>query len=163
MWKNNRLLRFYGKMGSFGTLTIVILLSFLKYLAFGEPLTTQYPILNEDGTRFYSNSEIDLLINDLAAVAVESIEKAAAEAAKAASIAALEREAALLQARALALREAANHQAEALRWRIEAEANLQQITQIKKSGIKNTFLAGAICLLCGLAFGVGTTLTIGGK
>ena len=99
----------------------------------------------------------------MSAVAVESIEKAAAEAAKAASLAAIEREAELIQARALALREAANYQAEALRWRMEAETNLLQITQVRKSGIKNAFLAGAICVLCGLALGAGATLTNRGK
>ena len=113
--------------------------------------------------RFYSSSEIDLLINDLSAVAIESIEKAAAEAAKAATLAAVEREAELLHARTIALREAANQQAETLRWRTEAETNLRQIAQVRKSGIKNAFLAGAVCLLCGLALGVGATITNGGK
>ena len=72
--------------------------------------------MNGDGTRFYSSSEIDLLINELSVVAVESIEKAAAEAARAVSLAAVEREAELLQARATALRDVSYYQAEAFRW-----------------------------------------------
>jgi L-lactate utilization protein LutC len=97
--------------------------------------------------KLFSDSEIDLLIEDLSAAAEEAIEKAAAEAAKAAAVAALEREAA-------AMREEAQLQAEAERWRVEAET-------AKRNGIKNAVLTGFICFLSGLA--VGGTLIIGGK
>ena len=101
------------------------------------------------GTRLYNDLEIDLLIDDLTVAAEEAIEKAAAEAAKAAALAGLEREAA-------AMREAAQRQAEAERWRFEAAA-------AKRNGVKNAVLTGVICLLSGLALGVGGTLIIGGK
>ena len=94
-----------------------------------------------------------MLINELSAVAVESIEKAAAEAARAVSLAAVEREAELLQARASALRDVSYYQAEAFRWRTEAETGLQQIVQVKKSGVKNVLLSGIICFIGGLFVG----------
>jgi membrane protein involved in colicin uptake len=103
----------------------------------------------ENETRRFSDSEIDLLIDDLTVAAEEAIEQAAAEAAKAAALASLEREAA-------AMREAARRQAEAERWRSEAAA-------AKRKGIKNAVLTGVICLLSGLAVGVGGTLIMGGK
>jgi hypothetical protein len=48
---------------------------------------------SKNAEHFYTDSEIDLLIDDLSEAAKEAIEKAAAEAAKAAALAALEREA----------------------------------------------------------------------
>ena len=85
----------------------------------------------------YSDSEIDLLIDDLTVAAREAIEKAAAEAARAAMLASLEREAAALR--------------EAQRWRLEVET-------VKKAGVKNAVIAGAICLFGGLAVGVSATI-----
>ena len=76
---------------------IVILLSFLKYRVSAEQPMTQPLILNTDGTRLYSDSEIDLLIEDISEIAEEAIEKAAADAAKAVAVAAVEREALILQ------------------------------------------------------------------
>jgi malonyl CoA-acyl carrier protein transacylase len=92
---------------------------------------------------------MDTLIEDLTVAAEEAIEKAAAEAAKAAALASLEREAA-------AIREAAQQQAEAFRWRGEAET-------VKRKGIKGAVLTGVICFLGGLAVGVGGVLIIGGR
>ena len=129
---------------------LVILMSFLMtYRAHGEPQMTQAPISSEGGTRQFSEFEVETLIDDLTVAAEEAIEKAAAEAAKAAALAALEREAA-------AMREAAQGQAEAERWRFEAET-------AKRNGVKNAVLTGLICLLSGLALGVGGTLIIGGR
>ena len=113
--------------------------------------------------RFYSSLEMDLLIDDLSIAAKEAIEQAAAEAAKAVVLASLEREASLLQARAVAMREAAYQQAEALRWRMEAELQIQAVKDTKRAGIKNAFLAGSVCLFTGLAFGIVSTLVIGGR
>jgi membrane protein involved in colicin uptake len=110
---------------------------------------TQPPNLSESETKRYSDYEVDLLIEDLSEAAREAIEKAAADATKAAALAALEREAA-------AVREAAQRQAEALRWHNEAQA-------ARRNGIKNAVITGAICLLSGLALGVGGTLIIGGQ
>jgi translation initiation factor 2 alpha subunit (eIF-2alpha) len=106
--------------------------------------------------RFWSDLEVDILIDEISGAAYEAIEQAAGEAARAAVLVLLEREAA-------ALREAARQQAEAQRWRIEADLHLQAVTEAKKAGVKNTILAGAICLLGGLVIGVGGTLIIGGR
>ena len=89
---------------------------------------------------------MDLLIDDITGAAYEAIEQAAAEGARAAALAALEREGA-------ALREASHQQAEALRWRMEAETRQRQITETKKAGMKNTIIAGAVCLFGGFALG----------
>jgi anti-sigma factor RsiW len=73
-----------------------------------------------------------LLIDDLSEAAKAAIEKAAAETAKAAALASLEREAAAIR--------------EAQKWKGEAEA-------MKRAGIKNAVLTGVICFLGGLAVG----------
>ena len=99
---------------------------------------------------------MDLLIDDISEAAYEAIETAAAEAARAAALAALEREAA-------AIREAAHQQAEAQRWRLEAELRQQTIAEAKKAGVKNAVITGLACLLGGLALGVTGTLIIGGR
>jgi hypothetical protein len=112
--------------------------------------------LSESGTRFYSDSEINSLIDDISEIAKEAIETAAGEAARAAMLAGLEREALLLQAEALALREASLRQAEALRWRNEAET-------IKRNGKKRALSTGLICLLGGLTIGMTGGLLLGGK
>ena len=94
---------------------------------------------------------MDLLINAITEAAHEAIEQAAAEAAKAAALASFEREAAALKA-------AAKQQTEALRWRMEAQANFLAVNEAKKAGVKNAFLAGVICLFSGLVLGVGGTM-----
>jgi len=99
--------------------------------------------------RRYSDLEIDLLIDDISEIAIEAIEQAAAEAAKAAALAAVEREAATMK--------------EVARWRLEAENNLQEITQARKTGRKNTVIATLIGILSGFVVGVGGTLIIGSK
>jgi len=100
---------------------------------YAEPLTEQPQSLNESGTKYYSDLEVDLLIGELTEAALEAIEQAAGEAARAAFMASLEREAAALR--------------EAQRWRFEAET-------VRQAGIKNSFLVGAICFVGGLAVGV---------
>ncbi|MDR2900739.1 MAG: ABC transporter permease [Treponema sp.] len=82
---------------------------------------------------------MDLLIDDISIAAKEAIEKAAAEAAKAAALEMLEREAVAIQ--------------EAQYWRTEAET-------AKKNGIKNGVLVGVICFLGGLAVGIGGTVIL---
>ena len=144
MRKGNRLLKLCGRI-----ISIVILLSFLRFPVFAEQQTTQPPSLSEGGMRFYSDSEIDLLIDDISEIAKKAIERAAAEAARAAALAAVEREAAALR--------------EAERWRMQAEFNLREIEAAKKTGRKNTLLAALIGVLGGLAIGVTGTLIIGGR
>ena len=92
---------------------------------------------------------MDILIDDISEAAYEAIEQAAAEAARAATLEALEREAAAIR--------------EAQRWRLEAELREQAITEAKKAGRKNTLLAALIGILGGLAVGVGGTLIIGSR
>ena len=112
--------------------------------------------MNENETRLYSDLEVNELIDEVSQAALEAIEQAAGEAAKAAVIASLEREAA-------ALREAARQQADAARWRIEAELKQKVITETKKEGTKNAVITGLICFLGGLAVGIGGTLAIRGN
>ena len=95
--------------------------------------------MNREKTRFYTDLEIDLLINDLTEAALEAIDQAAGEAARAATLSMLDRE-------AVALREAQ-------RWKQEAET-------IKRNSIKNNFIVGAICFIGGFFFGVGGTILI---
>ena len=134
MRKNKRALRLCGRI-----MAIVILMSFLKFPVYGEPQTTQSENSSEEGTRLYTDSEIDLLIDDISEIAIAAIEQAAAEAARAAALAAIEREACLLQAKDLALREAE-------RWRYE-------VTALRKSRITTAVITGLICLLSGLTAG----------
>jgi hypothetical protein len=99
--------------------------------------------------RLFSESEVDLLIDDLTGAAVEAIEQAAAEAAKAAAVAGSEREGVLVQERAAALREAKY-------WKTESRA-------AKGRGVKNMVITGVVCLLGGLAIGIGGGLMLGGR
>ena len=102
--------------------------------------------MNANETRLYSDLEVNELINEISEAALEAIEQAAGEAAKAAVLASLEREAAALR--------------EAQRWRIEAEIKQQVIKETKKAGTKNAVIAGLFCFLGGLAVGVGGTIAI---
>jgi len=104
---------------------------------------------SEIGTRLYTDSEVETLIEEISEAALEAIEQAAGEAAKAAVIASLEREAAALR--------------EAQRWRIEAEIRQETIKATKKAGTKNAVIVGLVCFLGGLAVGIGGTLIIGGR
>jgi len=109
-----------------------------------------------NGTRLYSDLEVDLLIDEITEAAHEAIQKAAAEAAKEAVLSVIEREAA-------AMREATLQQAEALRWRLEAELQLKEVKEAKKVGIKNAIIAGAVCFFGGLVIGISGTIYLGGR
>ena len=133
-------------------LSIVMLLSFLKFQAFAEPLIMPPMNLNEGGMRLYTDfeigsTELTSLIDEISEIAIEAIEKAAAEAARAAALAGLEREAAALF--------------EAERWRREATLNLQRVEKAKRTGRKNTVIAVLAGIVGGLAIGVSGTLIIG--
>jgi hypothetical protein len=84
--------------------------------------------------RRYSEYEVDTLIEDLTGAAHEAIEQAAAEAARAAALASLDREAA-------AIREAQRLQGENSR--------------LKKSRVKTAVITGVVCFFGGLAVGAG--------
>jgi FKBP-type peptidyl-prolyl cis-trans isomerase len=96
--------------------------------------------LNESGTKRYSDLEVEILIDEISEAAFEAIEQAAGEAAKAAMLESLEKEAA-------AYREAAHQQAEAAQWKSKAEI-------AKKTGVKTALITGVICLLSGFATGI---------
>jgi hypothetical protein len=100
----------------------------------------------KSGTKRYSELEVDTLIDDLTAAAHEAIEQAAAEAARAATLASLEREAALMQAQAEAIREAARIQENADRLQGENKS-------LKKSRVKTAIVTGLICFFGGAATG----------
>ena len=102
--------------------------------------------MTESGMKYWSDLEIELLIEEISDAAHEAIEQAASEAARAAILASLDRETAAIR--------------EAQHWRIEAELRQQALTDVKKAGRKNTFLAIVIGILGGLAIGVGGTLAI---
>jgi hypothetical protein len=111
---------------------IVMLLSFSTTAAFGEQPTT---VLNNSGngeTKFYSEGEVQGIVDELSTAAEDAIERAVGEAAKAAVLASLEREAA-----AVAL---------AQDWQNEYLA-------AKRKGVKTAVIAGGICFFGGLAVG----------
>jgi len=87
---------------------------------------------------------LDTLIDEISEAAYEAIEQAASEAARAAILANLEREAAALR--------------ELQRWQVEAELRQLALVEAKKAGRKNTFLAAVIGVLSGLAIGIGGTM-----
>jgi len=151
MRKNRMRLKSCGKI-----IAVVLLMTFLKFPMFAEQQTEQAQSLSENGTRLYSGSEVELLIDEVSQAALEAIEQAAGEAAKAAVLSVIEREALLLQAKAEALREAQ-------KWRTQAEINAMAVKEAKKNGTKNAIITGLVCLLGGLVIGVGGTLIIGGK
>jgi hypothetical protein len=86
--------------------------------------------------------EVSDLIEELSVAAEEAIERAAAEAAKAAALASLDRE-------AVAIREAQ-------RWQMEYR-------NAKRAGVKTAVITGVICFFGGLAAGAGTVAIIGGR
>jgi hypothetical protein len=120
-------------------LAIVLLMSFWKIPVFGEPQTT--PPMNSEGsgTRQYSEYEVDTLIEDLTGAAHEAIERAAAEAAKAAVLASLEREAAAIR---------------------EAQYLQGENSRLKQSRVKTAIITGVVCFFGGLALGAGTTVIL---
>jgi hypothetical protein len=122
-------------------------MNFLIFPMYAEQPMEQQTNLSESETRYYTDLEVDLLIDDLTVIALEAIEQAAGEAARAAFLQSLERE-------AEAMREAARQQAEVFRLRNEAEI-------LRRAGIRNNVLIGVLCFIGGLAVGVvGTVLII---
>jgi len=150
MWKSSNRLKNCARI-----MLVVILWNFLiASPAYANQPMEQSENLTESETRLYSDSEVDWLIDEISAAAYEAIERAAAESAKAATLAGLEREAAML-------RDLTIHQADAQFWKLQAEMNLLAISAAKKTGVKNAVIAGAVCLIGGLIFGVTGTLIIG--
>jgi hypothetical protein len=150
MYNSKWKLRKCGKI-----LSIVILLSFWKCPMYADPLMGQARNLTEGETRLYSDLEVETLIDEISEAAHEAIEQAAGEAARAAALAALEREVVLS-------REVVLQRTEAIRWKTEAETHRKALGDTKKAGRKNAIIAGLACLLGGLALGIGGTIYMGG-
>jgi hypothetical protein len=83
--------------------------------------------------RRYSEYEVDTLIEDLTGAAHEAIEQVAAEAAKAAVLASLEREAAAIR---------------------KAQHLQEENSRLKQSRVKTAIITGVICFFGGLALGM---------
>jgi len=81
-----------------------------------------------------------MLIDEISEAAMEAIEQAAGEAAKAAVLYVIEREAAALR--------------EVEKWRVQAEINAVAVKDAKKAGIKNAVITGVISLLSGFITGI---------
>jgi malate/lactate dehydrogenase len=133
-------------------------MSFWKISVFGEPQTMPPMSSEESGMRqyvqsgeaelpgknaehFYTESEVDTLIDDLSEAAKEAIEQAAAEAARAAALAALEREAAVMR---------------------EAQRLQGENSRLKQSRVKTAIVTGVICFFGGLAIGAGSIAILQG-
>ena len=90
-----------------------------------------------------------MLIEEIREAAHEAIEQAAGEAARAAFLESVEREAAALH--------------EAQKWRIEAQRNLQAANDARRARVKNVLLAGIVCFVGGFAIGVTGSFMFGGR
>jgi len=132
MLKDRLRLKRYRKI-----LALILLMTFWKIPIFAEPKTGRLTNSSENEMRYYSDSEVQTLIDELTEAALQSIEQAAGEAARAAFLQSLERE-------SEALRETQKYKKEA------------EIT--RQTGIRNNFIVGVICFISGLV--VGTTATI---
>jgi hypothetical protein len=115
-------------------LAIVLLMSFWKIPVYGEPPTAPPMNSSGSGTRWYSESEVDTLIEDLTGAAREAIEQAAAEAARAAALASLDRE---------------------LKAVAEAQRLQGENSRLKQSRVKTAVVTGVICFFGGVALGAG--------
>jgi len=89
--------------------------------------------LSKSETNYYTDLEVELLIDELTVIALEAIEQAAGEAARAAFLQSLEREAEAIR--------------EAQKWRSEAE-------MLKRVGIRNAVISGIVCFAGGLIIGI---------
>jgi len=151
MRKNKLRLRNCGKI-----IAVVLLMNFCKFPMYAEPPTEQLPNSSEKETRlygqfsdaelpsknakhFYTQEDVDFLVDTLSEAALEAIEQAAGEAAKAAVLSVLERE-------ALALREAEQ-------WRIQADINALAFKEAKKQGVKNTIIGVLLGIVGGFFVG----------
>jgi hypothetical protein len=122
-------------------LAAVLLMSFWRMPVSAEPPTTLPGNSGGNGTRLYSEYEVDTLIEDLTAAAEEAIERAAAEGARAAMLASLDREMAAAR---------------------EARRLGEENGALRKSRVKAAVVTGAACLFAGLAAGACGVMLIGG-
>jgi hypothetical protein len=128
-------------------LAVVLLMSFLRIPLYAEPPTMPPMSSGGSGTRLYSElevdclAELDLLIDDLTAAAEEAIEQAAAEAARAAMLASLDREMAAVR---------------------ETRRLLEENGALRKSRVKAAVITGVVCFFGGLVAGACGVMLIGG-
>ncbi|MDR2434241.1 MAG: ABC transporter permease [Treponema sp.] len=123
-------------------LATVLLMSFWKIPVFGEPPIAQTQNSGESGMKQYSELEVDTLIEDLTGAAHEAIEQAAAEAARAAALASLDREMAAMA---------------------EAQRLHSENSRLRESRVKTAVITGVVCFFGGLAIGAGTTAILAGR
>jgi hypothetical protein len=88
----------------------------------------------KNAEHFYTESEVDTLIEDLTGAAREAIEQAAAEAARAAALASLDRE---------------------LKAVAEAQRLQGENSRLKQGRVKTAVVTGVICFFGGVALGAG--------
>jgi hypothetical protein len=88
----------------------------------------------KNAEHFYTDYEVDALIEELTGAAHEAIELAAAEAARAAALASLEREAAAVR---------------------EAQRLRGENSRLQQSRVKIAVVTGVVCFFGGLAIGAG--------
>jgi methionyl-tRNA synthetase len=96
------------------------------------PQTAPSASLEDGSMRLYSEAEITTLIEEITDVATEAIEKAAGEAAQAATLAVIDREAKAI--------------AEAGRWQTKYNAS-------QKNGVIAASITGALCFAGGFILG----------
>jgi hypothetical protein len=123
-------------------LATALLMSFWRIPVFEEPPITPPVNSEESGTRQYSEYEVDTLFEDLTGAAHETIEQAAAEAAKAAALASLEREMVAV---------------------VDVQRLHSENSRLKQSRVKTAVITGVICFFGGLALGSGTTAILTGR
>jgi hypothetical protein len=98
-------------------------------------------LTGKNAGHFYTESEVDALIGDLTAAAHEAVEQAAAEAARAAAMASLEREIAAVT---------------------EAQRLQGENSRLKQGRVKTAVVTGIVCFFGGLALGAGGILILQG-
>lgn len=97
-------------------------------------------LTSKNAEHFYTQDDIDFLVDTLSEAAYEAIELAAEEAARAAYLENLEREAQAVR--------------EAQRLIIENDLQKQVLSTAKRTGIKNAVITGIICFLSGFLLGM---------
>jgi predicted glycosyl hydrolase (DUF1957 family) len=122
---------------------IVTLLSFLGTMVFAEQPMSASGISSGGETRFWTDDEVDELITEVSEAAREAIELTAGEAAKAASIAAYEKNAELLER---AYREVAAAKVAADGWKMEVDRQ-------RSTGKRNAVSAACVAAVAGLVTG----------
>jgi predicted mannosyl-3-phosphoglycerate phosphatase (HAD superfamily) len=121
------------------SITMLIILIFSAMTVYAEPLMTPQTSSGGSEMRLYSEYEVDTLITELTEAAEEAIDKAAGEAARVATLAGLEREAAALAREKAAL-------GLALEWQEQFQAE-------KQNKWKTALITGVVSFAVGALVG----------